>query len=319
MKVKFNKFERVAGLFVLTAFAGAVFAIGSVAIKKGWFEKSLPLKVMFTHAEGIHPGTEVKMAGLRVGAVERVVLAKDNSVEVHLSVLADYFANIKKDSRIRVIRPFVIGEKVLEITTGSIELEPLEPGQTLAVIETLDIMDFLSGSELGTSLSAFAKASESMQVLMTALSDKKLIQSLVDVMSELNPLVKDLKKVTRGAVSLTAQLNREERVGRILKNLAFLTDELGKHEEDISTAAPQVAKQLVQTLGDVSEMTHELKKVLPAVSAIAPDLPRTSLRLVEAVDETVITLKAIQKTFLMRGKVKEVLKEEQQKRMPANE
>ena len=37
MIVKFNKFERVAGLFVSAAFVGVVVSTAGIAIKKGWF------------------------------------------------------------------------------------------------------------------------------------------------------------------------------------------------------------------------------------------------------------------------------------------
>ncbi len=52
---------------------------------------------------------------------------------------------------------------------------------------------------------------------------------------------------------------------------------------------------------------------------MGPELPRTSKRAIEALDETVVTLKALQKSFLLRGSVQEVRTEEaDRERKPAN-
>jgi phospholipid/cholesterol/gamma-HCH transport system substrate-binding protein len=63
-------------------------------------------------------------------------------------------------------------------------------------------------------------------------------------------------------------------------------------------------------------MTGEFKKLTPAIAEIAPDLPRTTRRAVEALDETVVVLKAIQKSWFFRSNVKDV-RQEEEKRMPA--
>ncbi|MNL48442.1 hypothetical protein D3C87_1713010 [compost metagenome] len=55
----------------------------------------------------------------------------------------------------------------------------------------------------------------------------------------------------------------------------------------------------------------------PAMKEIEPELPGASVRLVEALNETVVVLKAMQKSFFMKSNVKEVLEEEAQ-RLPAN-
>jgi phospholipid/cholesterol/gamma-HCH transport system substrate-binding protein len=56
----------------------------------------------------------------------------------------------------------------------------------------------------------------------------------------------------------------------------------------------------------------------PTVKEIGPDMPRVSRRAIEALDEMVITLKAMQKSFLLSGKVKDVKEEEvERKRRPA--
>ena len=75
---------------------------------------------------------------------------------------------------------------------------------------------------------------------------------------------------------------------------------------------------LVSNLG---ELTAEFKKLTPAIGVVAPELPRVSKRAIEGLDELVITLKALQKSFLLRGNVEDVKEEEMKRKMrqPAEE
>jgi phospholipid/cholesterol/gamma-HCH transport system substrate-binding protein len=70
-------------------------------------------------------------------------------------------------------------------------------------------------------------------------------------------------------------------------------------------------------------LTEEFKVVLPALAAIAPELPQTSKRAVEALDEAVVLMKALQRSFFVKGNAEKVRKEEQKRsqdsRLPAGE
>jgi phospholipid/cholesterol/gamma-HCH transport system substrate-binding protein len=63
---------------------------------------------------------------------------------------------------------------------------------------------------------------------------------------------------------------------------------------------------------NMSVLTHEMQKLAPAIAAIAPEFPKTSMRAVEALNETVVLLKALQKSFLLRGNVEAVREQERQ-------
>jgi len=69
-------------------------------------------------------------------------------------------------------------------------------------------------------------------------------------------------------------------------------------------------------------LTTEFKVVLPALAEIAPELPKTSRRAVEALDEAVVLMKALQKSFFVKGNAQEVRLEEaerESKRLPATQ
>lgn len=127
MRIKFNKFERIAGIFVFAAFIGLVAATVGIAIQKGWFASKVEYKTMLPSAEGVHSGTLVQIAGLRAGSVKSVDLISANEVQVKFEVFERFKNRIREDSMVQVIRPFVIGEKVFEVTVGTEESAELSP------------------------------------------------------------------------------------------------------------------------------------------------------------------------------------------------
>ena len=65
-----------------------------------------------------------------------------------------------------------------------------------------------------------------------------------------------------------------------------------------------------KTMKQMAILTTELNKFLPIMQELAPKLPEVSQRGVEALSEAVIVLKAMQKSFLLRGAVKDVQEEQ---------
>lgn len=316
MKIRFNKFEKVAGLFVLSAILVCAFSLIGIAVKNGWFALKVGYTTELESADGVHAGTLVQIAGLRVGAVTDVELRDDNRVIVRFEILERFKGKVRKDSHVQMFRPFILADKVLEITSGS-ETEPLvEPGQPIRAVASLDVMDLLSGKKMGTVLSSFDHLAESLKLVGEAFSDPTRTKSLVTMLDRLSPLVENLNTMAAEVVKITTVANRQKRAETIVANLAMISEQLQKMMPAFNQEAPNVGAQLGKIVANLNVLTTEFKKVTPAISVLAPELPRTSRRAVEALDETVVLLKAMQKSFLLRGNVREVREEEERK--PAN-
>lgn len=289
MKIRFNKFEKVAGLFVGLAILACVVGTVGIAVKNGWFSRKVSFTTELESADGLHAGTTVQIAGLRVGSVTDVELESNDRVLVKFEVLEKFQDKVRADSRVHMFRPFILSEKVLEVSVGS-ESEPLiPPGGKVAIVTSTDIMDLMSGKKMGMALESFDKLAESLKILGNALADPKRTRSLVNVLDKLNPLVENLNTMSLEIAKITKSTGRE---------------------------VPDLGVQLGQVVKNLNVLTTEFQKLTPAISAVAPELPRTSRRAIEALDETVVTLKAMQKSFLLKGNVDDVRKEEN--RRPAN-
>lgn len=316
MKIKFNKFERVAGLFVMSFFVGLFFFAVTVAYKRGWFDSKVHFTAVFEAADGIHPGTLVQMSGLRAGSVEDVELRADNRIVVKFHVLEKFHNRVRQDSEVQLVRPFVIGERVLDVEVGNEQNARLQAGAEIKSRETTDLMTLMSGKKLGPYLDSLGGLAANLKTLLGAFSDSKRTGALIDTFDRIDPLVKNMNIMSLEVIKLAKQATHDENLGEVLANLSTTTRELNAMIPEIQKAAPNLAADvghLVTNFANISET------FAPAMQAIGPDLPKTSLRAVEGLNEAVVLLKAMQKSFFIRSSVSEVRDEEKKReRLPAS-
>lgn len=296
MKIRFNKFEKVAGLFVGLAIVASIVGLLGVAIKNGWLESKIRYATELESADGIHAGTAVQISGLRVGAVTSVTLETNDRVRVEFEVLEKVANKIRKDSVVQMYRPFILADKVLDVSVGSESAEFVEPGSVLPTHSGTDIMDLLSGRKMGQILSSFDNLAGSLKIVGEAFSNPERTKNLVQVLDKITPLVNNLN-------SMSVEVTR-------IANVA------NKAMPALQKEVPDLGHQMGQIVKNLNVLTTEFQKLTPAIAVVAPELPRTSRRAVEALDETVVLLKAMQKSFFLRGKVDEVRQEEG--RRPSN-
>tara|TARA_B100000749_G_scaffold280707_1_gene278104 strand:- start:21401 stop:22363 length:963 start_codon:yes stop_codon:yes gene_type:complete len=319
MRVKFNKFERVAGLFLLTAFISAITVTSFVAVKKGWFTSKVKFYAILDSADGLFEGTQVQMAGLRVGQVTNVDLNEANKIRVELEVFEKFHERIRTDSQIMIVRPFVIGEKVVDILVGTQSLAKVEAGTELDVKSNTDIMDVLSGRRLGPFLENTEALFENFKILADAFADSSRTRSLVRVFDRIEPLIQSMDKASKNFTSLSNTMQKDQRFEIMIGGFTDLSMQMAEVLPEIQREVPDMGKQIGSLVNNMAVLAEEFKKLTPAVAAIAPDLPRVSLRAIEALDEAVVTMKAMQKSFFLRGGVEDVREEEATSRMPAGD
>jgi len=342
MNIKFNKFERAAGLFVIVAIIGSFAIAISVAVQKGWFARKVQFSTVFENADGVHSGTGVQIAGLHAGSVEEVELKGENKIKVTFTVLQKFAEHIRQDSKAQLVRPFIIGERVLEITVGKDETPMLAENSLLLSYEALDLMTILSNKKLINNLESMTEIVDSLKVLLHAFSDKERTESIIRIFDKLEPLVNNLNDMSTGLATLSKQATKHENLAIVLENTKGLTNdlnavlpivkknvpELGRNMTIIvnnlaqltqdfndvlpmlKAKAPGLGSDITKILSNLAQITQDLRTLTPAVVEMAPTLPKTGRRTVELIDEFVVLAKALQRSFLLQSNVEDVRKEE---------
>lgn len=310
MKVQFNRMERMAGLFVLTAVGAFLGFIILVAIKQGWFSARHTFRTTFAHGDGLHSGTQVQIAGLKAGRIDDVYLSDDNIIEVVLSVRGQFKTRIRQDSLARVVRPFVIGDKVVQITVGSANSPMVKDGNYITSEETMDIMDLIGGGKLGPYLETIDSLLGNLKFVAEAFADPKRSKLLIGMFDEMLPTMLHIQNVSE-------QMTKYKRLGKVMKNMSQLTIDVNKMLPAMTSFAerlPRMGELGEKTLAELSTLTSEMNKVLPVLAEIAPQLPAATQKSVRAMEEALIVLRAMQKSFLLSGAVEDVLEEDAEKR-----
>jgi len=133
------------GLFVvgtLAIFAVGVFLIGS---KHSLFRSTYRLKAQFQNVSGLIDGADVRVGGIHKGTVRAIQLPHrpDEKLIVVMDMENATRDVIKKDSVASIKSEGLVGDKYVEISFGSPDVEKARDGDTLDSAAPLDISDLI--------------------------------------------------------------------------------------------------------------------------------------------------------------------------------
>jgi phospholipid/cholesterol/gamma-HCH transport system substrate-binding protein len=154
------------GIFVLIAIAVLIFLVLNASGDINPFSKKLHLNARFADANGLREGSEVRLAGVRVGKVEEIVLLEPSTdttaprVEARMVIDATIDGKpanerIRTDSQAQQGSPSLLGnEMLINITPGTSMGQPIQDGAVLPSSSSNTVNDFAtSGTELAQRLS----------------------------------------------------------------------------------------------------------------------------------------------------------------------
>ena len=271
--------------FIVLGILGASSTVIWLGVSSGIFESKVQYEVELESVDGIRVGTAVEISGLKIGRVTELDLKSIGQFVVKFNVRKRFSSLFRMDTKILTVRPNVIGEKILLVEPGSPDAELLAEGSQVQVEKSTDLMEALGGKKLNQILSDLGKIADNLKIIGYAFTDKNRSEAFVKLFDDMGPFVKNVTEMSRQVNMMAKDLNDD--------------------------------KIFAETLSNLNALTIEFQKLTPAINAVAPELPRASQRAVEALDEMVVTLKAMQKSFLLKGNVREVREEEL--RMPASE
>jgi phospholipid/cholesterol/gamma-HCH transport system substrate-binding protein len=288
MKYKFNPFERAVGLFLLVSIFGSFFFGVGIAVKKNWFEEKIYFTTSTDSASNIRSGSSVEMSGLKIGRIEDVDLDENLQINVRFSILKKYAKMMKTGVKAQFSRSFIIGDKVLSLTKSENTAPLLAEGAKIPSEEAMDLMDLMTGDKF-----------------------QSMLGKLEKTLNNLNETVGIGKDIA-------LQLGDKKQLKVTLDNMAFASKELRKFIPQIVDNAPTMTKDVAQIVRNLTVITDGLKDMQPVMKDMAKNFPEGSKKAMEALNESVVVLRAMQKSFMLKGAVEELKKEEGQ-RSPASQ
>jgi phospholipid/cholesterol/gamma-HCH transport system substrate-binding protein len=171
------------GIFVLVAIGILIFLVLNASGDINPFSKKLHVKARFVDANGLREGSEVRLAGVKVGKVERITLLPPSDVpnaprvEALLTIDSSIDGQpatqrIRSDSTAQQGSPSLLGnEMLINITPGTAVGSPVQEGTILPSSSSNTVNDFAtSGTDLAQRLS---KLSDEISGIVRDVKDGK--------------------------------------------------------------------------------------------------------------------------------------------------
>jgi phospholipid/cholesterol/gamma-HCH transport system substrate-binding protein len=235
--------SRRVGLFVLVALAlgaATVFVLGD---RQNLFVRKNQYRLRFESANGLAEGSMVQLDGVRVGTVARIVLPADTGekmLEVGISVDSRYAQRIREDSQARIKTLGLLGDKYLELTSGTPAAEVIPKGGEIPAAPTTNV-DRLAetGEDVVESIGLMAHQLTSILgriergegLLGKMILDKETGES---VTTDINATLASIRKTVEGLE------DRQGAVGRLLHDRE-LADRLVSAVERLDTVLGSAA------------------------------------------------------------------------------
>ena len=234
------------GIFVLAGLAVLAFLVLNSTGDFNPFEKKMRLKARFAAADGLKEGSDVQIAGVRIGKVESVSLLppdtpEDSKIEAVLSVNSELndrpiTDRIRSDSTAQLIAVSVLAnDKIINITPGTQKGSPVSEGHVLESTEAISINQLTkTGNDLLQQINKIAvpaneilnKANQGEGTLGALVNDESLYRNLDSTVAEtkltMTKLQTTLEKVNRGQGSAGRLLNDAELYNNLNKTVAQL-------------------------------------------------------------------------------------------------
>ena len=202
------------GIFVLIAIAVLIFLVLNASGDINPFSRKLHLRARFGDANGLREGSEVRLAGVRVGKVERIVLLEPSPVpdaprvEAQMTIDATIDGRpaserIRTDSQAQQGSPSLLGnEMLINITPGSAVGQPIADGAILPASSSNTVNDFAtSGTDLAQRLSKLSdeisgivqEVKEGEGTVGRLFTDEALYNNLNATIRETEDVMKELR------------------------------------------------------------------------------------------------------------------------------
>lgn len=285
-------------------FTGALLLLLGVSIlligkKQGMFTRHVRFQAQFQDVAGLVPGAQVWLNGVVVGVVEDIDLPEDpaqRKITVTFRIRRSLAARIRADSRVRIRTIGLLGDRYLELSSGS-PLQPLLPeGSSIPAFEPTDIAEALSqgGEAMGNivaitgSLRRILEKMEQGQGLLGVLVNEPMegsrfarqLTSTVDHLSQITQQVQKgqglLGKLVSSPEGERLFTKLEESVASAHRVLTLLESDLIREDSVLTTLLrnPKAAEQVRQTLASLAQVSQALAAASQELANGQGTLPR---------------------------------------------
>lgn len=235
-------------LLIFATVMSVIFAGLALVFSQYRFSSSDGYHATFTDVSGLKPGDKVRIAGVPVGAVEKVSIDDDNLADVDFTVDTKY--SLFDGTKATVRYENLVGDRYMELLEGAGSVEPLPDGGSIPVENTSPALD------LDLLLGGF-------KPLLRALDPQQvndLSQALVQVFQGQGGTLVSLLGSTSSFTNTLA--DRDQLIGEVITNLNQVLGTINDRGDQFRSTLDQ----LQQLVSGLSQDRDQIGDAIPRIA-----------------------------------------------------
>ncbi len=284
-KKKLSVLDLRIGLMTLVAIMVLVATILTISGDLNPFRRELIVRTRLSNVDGLRPGAEVRLSGVKVGKVQRVLLlpvpestdaAQTVELELALEPIIDgkpAGERVRQDSKVILGSVGLLGDKVVDITPGTLRAAPVNDGDLIGGASETTIRQIISGAD--DILANFTTLSDSLKQIADKINRG---EGTVGRLVSDAELYNNLERTTAEAARLVQEIRTGQGTAAKLIGDPRLYD-------DLDAAIRRVEKLLADIndgRGTLGKLATDDRAYLEVV-AVLERLDRTSAKLEDAI------------------------------------
>ncbi len=282
METYTQKFKVRLGLFVIGGLALFVLAIFMIGKQKNLFNPVIRLSTNFHNVSGLQVGNNIRFSGINVGAVDKLTIMNDTTVNVTMLIKEDVGQFIKSDCEVTIGSEGLIGGRLLIISPGSTDAKLAKEGQQLASVEPVETDAIIANLQV--------TSRQFEDIVVKVNSGRGTLGRLIHdtiIAENLNQTIINLKKSSIGL---------GETMEATQNNISAIMGSL----QGISGNTEIFSKQLGETMAQINSGHGTLGRLIQD-TIIAENLNQTMINLKKGSKGLDENMEALKHNFLFRG------------------
>ncbi len=268
--MKLNKSQKALfGLFLLGGIMLFIITIFLIGSSNNIFSSSIRIKTYFNNASGLKPGSIVTLSGINIGYIDEINIISSDSLEFVLSVSKSKADFIKKDSKASIVSEGLVGNKIIEISSGSSSSPSVSNNDVINSVKPVSIDEILyslnqsgkNSAELTQNLSEIVKKINAGEGTMGQLINNeslyKEVENTLKGVSDYSAIVnRILLKVGNTVDNLSGDLSKlTGNIDGIVKDILEITDKFNSNKNFAGILLTDTA-----FAGSIKSITETAKK-----------------------------------------------------------
>ena len=284
------------GIFIVAGLALFVIALFYIGSKENLFTKTFNVYSIFPNVSGLTQGNSVQFAGINVGTIQSIEIIATDKVKVNMNIVSNVKKFIKKDSEASINSDGLVGNKVLAITSGSVNSPSIEDGDSVHSITPVSIGDIVKN--LNESTKGAEQISKDLAEIVSKVNNGegtlgKLINNS-DIFNSLDSLMNSFSGSSANINKILAQASTTiELVTNDIRDLQGSIDTITRNVSGITTKINS-SQSLVGTLLTDTVFANNIKGVLTNANQTTANLEMGSFSFYQ-------NMEALKHNFLFKG------------------